>query len=71
MNADDPAIALQHLEEHARRFPHGVMEEEREAARIVALCQVGRADEARTLAARFLSERPTSPLAARVRAACP
>lgn len=71
MNSGDPGAALRSLEEHARRFPSGHMEEEREAARVVALCRAGRATEARAIASRFLAERPASPLAARVRAACP
>lgn len=71
MNSGDPGAALRSLEEHARRFPSGHMEEEREAARVVALCRAGRETEARAIASRFLAERPASPLAARVRAACP
>lgn len=71
INAERPAEALTILADHAVRFPGGVMAEEREAARVVALCRAGRAAEARAAAARFLRERPSSPLAARVRAACP
>lgn len=63
--------ALGYLGEHVRRFPSGVLEEEREAQRVVALCRADRAAEARALASRFLHERPTSPLRERVRAACP
>lgn len=67
----EPEAALRHLGAHASRFPQGMLTEEREAARVVALCDAGRQAEARALAARFLAERPASPLAARVRAACP
>lgn len=70
LSAGDPDSALARLAEHARRFPTGAMVEEREAARIVALCRAGRREEARTAAATFLRERPTSPLAARVRTSC-
>lgn len=70
IRAGDPDGALRHLAAHARRFPSGMMTEEREAARVVALCDAGRNDEARGVARRFLRERPGSPLAARVRAAC-
>jgi hypothetical protein len=48
----------------------GVFAEERAAAKIVTLCALGR-PEARAAAARFLSAHGTSPLAERVRRACP
>lgn len=70
LNAGDPNAALARLAEHARRFPSGTMAEERDAARVLALCRAERRDEARTAAARFLRDRPSSPLAARVRASC-
>jgi hypothetical protein len=70
LNAGDPAAALAHLAEHSRRFPAGVLAEERDAARVLALCHAGRRDEARAQASRFLRERPSSPLAARVRESC-
>jgi hypothetical protein len=68
LRAGQPADALALLDE-----PHGdegLMGEERAAARVVTLCQLGRVDSARTEAARFLRDRPHSPLAARVRATC-
>jgi hypothetical protein len=71
LNGGDHELALSRLSEHARRFPNGSMAEERDAARVLALCRAGRMDEARALAQRFLRERPSSPLAARVRASCP
>jgi len=49
----------------------GVLAEEREAARIVTLCKLGRQAEARTAAGRFLAAHSGSPLAERVRRACP
>lgn len=70
LSAGDPETALARLAEHARRFPAGTLAEEREAARILALCRAERRGEARAAAARFLRERPTSPLAPRVRASC-
>jgi len=66
LQANDGARALALLDEHARRFPDGALAEESEAARVFALRQVGRADEARDVAARFLREHPRSPLAPRV-----
>ena len=68
--AKDGARALEALETHARRFPDGVLREAREAARVLALCALGRVDEARAEAAAFLQRAPSSPQAARVRAAC-
>ena len=62
------AVAL--LDEHARRFPAGALGEERDAARIFALCALGRASEARVASDRFLAGFPRSPHAARVRSSC-
>lgn len=70
LNEGDPTTALARLAEHGRRFPEGTMAEERDAARALALCRAGRREEAQAAAARFLADRPTSPLAARVRASC-
>lgn len=66
---DGPA-ALEALDEHARAHPRGRLLEERQAARVLALCAAGRADEARAAATRFVARYPTSPQAARVRGAC-
>lgn len=41
-----PANALGILDEHARKFPRGILSEERIAARIQALCALGRTTEA-------------------------
>lgn len=68
--AGDGARALALLDEHAARFPNGVLAEERAAGRIFALCDLGRLSDATIEAQRFLAERPRSPLAARVRASC-
>lgn len=62
------ALAL--LDEHALRYPKGALGEEREAARIVALCALGREAEARVAADRFLRKTPDSPHAGPVRASC-
>jgi hypothetical protein len=64
------ARALQLLDEHARTFPHGVLSEERSAERITTLCVLGRVDEARKEARRFLAAAPDSPLAKVVRSSC-
>lgn len=46
------------------------LRQERAAARVLALCQLGRVDEAREAGAKFLRENARSPLADRVRASC-
>ena len=46
------------------------MGEERAAARVVTLCRLGRVDDARAEAARFVRDRPRSPLVERVRSTC-
>jgi outer membrane protein assembly factor BamD (BamD/ComL family) len=48
----------------------GPLAAERAGARALALCQAGRLDEGARVAAQFLRTYPTSPMAARVRAAC-
>ena len=68
--AGRPAEALAHLEEHASRFPNGTLTAERQAGRVLALCDLGRTSEARALADRFASTYATSPLATRVANTC-
>lgn len=63
--------ALDALDEHARRFPEGTLAEERDATRALALCVAGRVEAAQSAARSFLAAHPSSPLAHRVRAACP
>jgi hypothetical protein len=58
------------LDEHARRFPRGALSEERDAARVLALCAQGRAPDARASASAFVAANPRSPFAAQVRRAC-
>jgi hypothetical protein len=62
--------ALATLAEHAARFPKGVLAEERDAARVQALCALGRSLEARGVADRFLESWPHSAHAIRVRGSC-
>jgi hypothetical protein len=69
MQGGDPARALALLDEQQAKG--SALREEREAARVLALCQLGRVDEGRAAAARFQKESPRSPLADRVRGACP
>lgn len=62
--------ALRLLDEQDRRFGAGLLPQERAAARILALCQASRVDEARAQASRFERQWPRSPLLGRVRSAC-
>lgn len=70
LHAGDPSRALALFDDHALTYPHGVLAEERSGERVLALCAVGRAAEARAAASQFLLAWPRSPLAARVRASC-
>ena len=56
----DPKRALQLADEHRRRFPHGVLAEEREVIAMQALKRLGLNDEARTRAKDFRSRHPES-----------
>jgi hypothetical protein len=62
--------ALELLDEHAVRFPGGALAEERSAARVLALCALGRSAEARRVAEAFVSSSPQSPLVPRLRGSC-
>ncbi len=66
----DSVRALALLDEHASRYPNGVLAEERAAQRVFVLCALGRKAEATTARAAFLRDRPHSPLAERVRGTC-
>jgi hypothetical protein len=68
LTAGRPEAALQTLETHTRRHPHGALEEEREILRIEALLLTGRETDASAAARRFVSERPSSLYLGRVRA---
>jgi hypothetical protein len=65
-----PERALAALDAQSSLYEQGALGEEREATRIDALCALGRNDEARAAATRFLGVHPRSLLAARVRASC-
>ena len=70
LSAGRAARALALLDEHGARFPSGELRGERMAARVFALCELGRIDEARRAAELFLAFAPSSPLVPRVRASC-
>ncbi len=64
--AGEPAEALAAVGTHARRFPRGVLSEERDALRVEALASAGRRDEARAAATKFHATYPDSVLTAAV-----
>jgi hypothetical protein len=68
--AGDSQRALMLLDQHERGHAGGALREERQAARVLALCSAGRGAEARSEATRFVAEFPRSPHRSRVLAAC-
>jgi hypothetical protein len=70
LQSGSAATTLQLLDRLAREIPNGVLTEERSAERVAALCQLGRTQQAREEAARFLKATPGSPLTERVKASC-
>jgi hypothetical protein len=62
--------ALDLLEKYRATFPGGALREEAAGARILALCALGRRSEGERERQAFLIAYPTSPLSARVSAAC-
>jgi hypothetical protein len=69
-HAGRPASALQVLEEHRRKFPGGALVQERIAARVHALCALGRTTEAESELARLERVSPGSLQEGRAREAC-
>lgn len=63
-------LALAKASEHQKRYPHGSLAPEREGTRVLALCALGRVDEARRAGKAFLGAYGKSPLADRVRHSC-
>jgi hypothetical protein len=70
LHEGDPSRALALFDEHARLYANGVLAEERAGERVIALCDLGRAADARAAATEFLGAHAHAPLAARVRASC-
>jgi len=58
--------ALKALDEHQRRFPNGVLSEERRAAKAQALCSSGRVTEGRAQLARLSANSPAGKRAKQV-----
>jgi hypothetical protein len=57
------------LDEHARRFPHGVFASERDALRVLVGCRSG-SESSRDRARAFVTANPRSPLVDRIGRAC-
>jgi len=70
LRSGDAGRALTLASEHARRFPRGTLAEEREGVRAVAQCQLAAPSARSTLLETFARRYPSSPYAARVKAAC-
>jgi hypothetical protein len=70
LRSGDPALALSVLDQHDASFPHGVLNEECEAERVLALCALGKISDAKKIAATFLRDHAGSPLAGRVQSSC-
>jgi hypothetical protein len=68
LRGGDASTALRLAAEHERRFPRGVLTQEREGARVVARCMSGAASSSG--ASSFLAAHPRSPMRARIEAAC-
>lgn len=56
----EPSRALSICDDHARRFPSGLLDEEREVIAIDALTRLGRTDDALARARRFREAHPSS-----------
>lgn len=65
-----PSAALKALDEHQRRFPSGVLSQERSAARVQALCALGRTDDGLRELKRLERAAPGSPHVVRAQKAC-
>ena len=68
--AGDAARALALVAEHRTRHPRSALGLERDALRVLALCDLGRTREAVRLGRAWLSRAPSSPLRASVERSC-
>jgi len=70
LSSGEQERALSLLDARRAKGGLGALAEEREAARVVTLCELGRQAEARSAAQHFLAQHPNSPLSERVRRSC-
>ena len=68
--AGDPGRALSLLSEHRRRHPRSALALERDALRVLSLCELGEQAEARRLGRAWLAAAPRSPLRASIEQSC-
>jgi len=68
LRAGNAARALSLLDEHAARYPHGVLAPERNAERVIARCKLGEIDAKGGQS--YLASHANSPFAARIQDAC-
>jgi hypothetical protein len=66
---DRPERALALTDEHAQRFPSGMLGQEREAIAIEALVKLGREAQAKARARSFVAAHPSSPYRSRIETA--
>ena len=70
LRAGRAADALGALNEHQRKFPNGLLTQERRAARAEALCSLGRFGEAQSELSTLVRSAPQSPLTVRAQERC-
>jgi len=70
LRAGDPALALKLVREQEQRHAGGVLQQERAAVSVFALCESGQVASARAEALKFEQRWPESALVARVKASC-
>lgn len=70
LRAGDAKHALELLSQHAARFPAGKLATLRQVTHMMALCQSGKAEQARQEAADFVASKPGSPFVERVKSIC-
>ncbi len=70
LNGGDAAGALAALNDYERERPAGALGQERAVVRVLALCQLGRTEEARHAGELLIRLAPDSPTAKRLRGTC-
>lgn len=70
LRGGDAKHAFELLAQHAARFPAGKLATLRQVTHMLALCQSGKAAQARQEAADFVTAKPGSPFVERVKAIC-
>lgn len=70
LRAHQPGRALEIVAEHEEACPNGALNEERQATRIIAWCELGRMAEASQALAQLREQAPRSPQLGRIQAAC-